>query len=396
MIAAGAATARRPLVLLGAGIVAALNIGKLPPALAALQAEFGLSLVQVSWMVSLFMVGSALFGIGGGSLADRFDPRRVMIGGLALMALASAVGAATHSTVVLFASRALESLAFLLVVLPAPAMLRQSVPDTSLRGWLGAWGAYMPTGMAAGLFFTPMLMAIAGWRGVWAFSAAAAAVWAVLVAVTLPARAAHAAAPASIAAQAMATVRSPGPWLIAACFAFYAGQFTGIFSFLPTVYREYGISPQLGGSLTALAVLCNAAGNLVGGQFAQRGVDRAALIASVGVTMGVCAWVAFGSTLGFPWRYAALMVLSAVGGVIPSTLFATAPFYAPSAAAVSSTVGLMMQGAGVGQIVVPVALAALAQYTGSWDSTWMATGLAALVTVAIAAMMRRYDATRRG
>ena len=50
-------------------------------------------------------------------------------------------------------------------------------------------------------------------------------------------------APASIAAQAMATVRAPGPWLIAACFAFYAGQFTGIFSFLTTVYREYGMSP---------------------------------------------------------------------------------------------------------------------------------------------------------
>lgn len=385
----------RPLIVLGAGIVAALNIGKLPPALAALQAEFGLSLVQVSWMVSLFMVASTVLGIFGGSLADRFDPRRVMIGALALLALAGAVGAVARSTSLLFASRALESLAFLLVVLPGPALLRDSVPVASMRGWLGAWGAYMPTGMAAGLFFTPMLMAVAGWRGVWAAGAVAAALWAVLIAVSQQPRARHHGEAPSIAAQALLTVRSPGPWLIALCFAFYAGQFTGIFSFLPSVYREYGISAQLGGTLTALAVLCNAGGNLVGGQLAQRGVDRAALIGFVGVSMGVCAWIAFGSSAGFAWRYAALIALSSLGGLIPGTLFATAPYYAPSPAAVSTTVGLMMQGAGFGQIVIPVAIAALAQYTGGWESTWIATGIAALITVTIAVMMKRFDLSRR-
>ncbi|RPH63841.1 MAG: MFS transporter, partial [Burkholderiales bacterium] len=179
MIAAGTGPLRSPWVLVGAGIVVALNVGKLPPALSALQHEFGLSLVQVSWMISLFLLGSALFGIVGGSLADRFDPRRMMIGGLALTALAGAVGAAAPNAAVLFASRALESVAFLLTVLPAPALLRQIVPASSLRGWLGAWAAYMPTGMGAGLFFAPSLMAIAGWRSVWIFCAAAAALWAV-------------------------------------------------------------------------------------------------------------------------------------------------------------------------------------------------------------------------
>ena len=91
--AANRAATGHAVVLAGVGVVAALNVGKLPPALNDLQHEFGLSLVQVSWMLSLFLLGSALFGLVGGTLADRFDPRHVMIGGLLLTALSGALGA---------------------------------------------------------------------------------------------------------------------------------------------------------------------------------------------------------------------------------------------------------------------------------------------------------------
>lgn len=391
---ANGAGAGRAAVLVGAGMVAALNVGKLPPALHELQHEFGLSLVQVSWMLSLFLLGSALFGIVGGSLADRFDPRRVMIGGLLLTALTGALGALAPSAPVLFASRALESVAFLLTVLPAPALLRRTVPGASLRGWLGVWATYMPIGMGAALFFAPALMTLGGWRGAWAFCAAVAAAWALLVAATQPRGAAHAAPPAPIGTLALATLRSRGPWLLALCFGFYAGQFMGIFGFLPSVYAEYGVSAQLGASLTALAVASNAGGGLAAGLLMQRGVDRSTLIVVVGLTMATCAWLAFGSAVDFGWRYAAIVVLSAVGGLIPGALFATAPFYAPSIAAVSTTVGLMQQGSGLGQLLLPPAIAALAQYSGGWSSTWIATGAAALVTVALGLSIRRYDAVR--
>jgi cyanate permease len=396
MTAADSAAVRlRAAVLGGAGVVAAFNVGKLPPALSALQHEFGLSLVQVSWMVSLFLLASALFGIAGGSLADRFDPRRVMISGLVLTALTGALGAAAPDPTVLLLSRALESVAFLLTVLPGPVLLRQTVPAASLRGWLGAWSAYMPIGMGTALFLAPALMSLAGWRGVWVFCAVLAGLWAALVAVTQPRQEAHAAPRAPILASVLETLRSPGPWLLSLCFGFYAGQFTGIFAFLPTVYRDAGISAQLGASLTALAVMSNAGGGLAAGLLLQRGVDRATLIVAVGITMAVCAWVAFGTDIGFGWRYAAIVLLSTVGGLIPGTLFATAPFYAPSAAAVSTTVGLVQQGSGAGQILLPPVIAALAQYSGGWTLTWVATGLAAMMTVAIGLAIRRYDARRR-
>jgi hypothetical protein len=88
------------------------------------------------------------------------------------------------------------------------------------------------------------------------------------------------------------------------------------------------------------------------------------------------------------------VVLSIVGGLIPGTLFATAPFYAPNPAAVSTTVGLMQQGSASGQILLPPVIAALAQYSGGWSSTWIATGAAAACTVAIAAAIRGHDRKR--
>lgn len=395
--AAGSALQAAAVVL--AGIVLALNIGKLPPALPVLRSELGLSLVQVSWMVSLFMVGPALIGVVAGSFADRFDARRTMISGLLLSAATSALGAFAPSAAMLFASRALESIGFLMTVLPAPALIGRLVPRESLRGWLGVWSAYMPAGMGIALLATPALMSALGWRGVWLVCAAAAAIAAALVAFVHPTQPrgpeARRSAGVRVGDVVRDTLRTPGAWLLSLCFLFYAGPFIGIFSFLPSIYQDAGLSPQWGATLTACAVMINMTGNLCAGFLLQRGVGRSTLIAISGLAMAGCEWLAFGSTLDFAWRYAAILLLSASAGLIPGTLFATAPFYAPSLAAVSTTVGLMQQGSSIGQLILPLAIAALVQYTGGWSSTWIATGLAAMVTVALAAAIERYDRTRR-
>ena len=408
-------------IVVGTGVVGALNFGKLPPALLALQAEFGLSLVQVSWMVSLFMFAGALFGIAGGAIADGFGPRRVMASGLLAMGAASAAGALASTPAVLFASRAVESAGFLMAVLPGPALLRQCVPAAQLRGWLGAWAAYMPAGMGLALVATPWLMQAAGWRAAWWAVAVAGIGWSAMIAFGLPraepapgaqadpgahaqARGgllqaespAPAAARAPLAANAWATASRLGPWLLALCFLFYAGQFVGIFSFLPAVYADAGVAPSPGALLTAVAVIANVGGNLASGLLLQRGFQRHSLIAFAGVSMGLCAWIAFGTDAAFALRYAAILALSAVGGLIPGTLFATAPFYAPNPTAVSTTVGLMQQGSATGQILLPPVIAALAQYSGGWSSTWVATGAAAACTVALAAAIRDYDRKRLG
>ncbi len=381
-------------------MVAALNTGKLPPALSALRGEFGLSLVEVGWLTSLLMLSAAVLGIAGGSIADRFGHRRIMTLGLVGVAAGSALGAVSVSAPLLFFSRVLESLGFILTVLPGPALLQRCVPVDRLRGWLGGWSTYLPAGMCLVLLLGPWLIESVGWRSLWGTCALLALVWAWAITRAHPPERAVREADSgatrgpSLRRLALMTVSAPGPWLLMVCFLFYAAQFLGIFTFLPTIYRDSGIDPRLGGAFTALAVLVNAAGNLASGHLLQRGHSRSGLIVFASISMALTAWVVFGSEWPFALRYVAVLWLSASGGLIPGTLFASAPAYSPDPRAVSTTVGLMQQGSGIGQILVPPLIAVLAQWQGNWSLTWVVTGSCALIVAATALAMGRFDQRR--
>lgn len=388
----------RAAITVGAGIVVALNFGKLPPALAELRVEFGFTLVEVSWLTSLLMFAGACFGIAGGSIADRFGHRRTMLSGLTLVGVAGMVGAVAHRAELMFASRVLESVGMLLAVLPGPAMLSRCVPPERLRGWLGGWGAYMPLGMSLMLIATPWLISAVGWRSAWVATSVGALGWALLIARAHPRsepETAQSAQPRASLARLMAlTLASPGPWLLAVGFLFYAAQFLGAFSFLPTIYREAGIDPRAGGALTAVAVLGNALGNLASGHLLQRGVQRSTLLVTAACVIATMSWVVYGSTLPFGLRYAAALTLSIVSGLVPGVLFATVPAYAPDPRAVSTTVGWMQQGSGMGQALSLPLIALLAQWHGNWSLTWVAISACAGVVASVGLAMRRYDARR--
>ena len=56
-----------------AGFAGAMNVGKLPPSLTALQHAFDMSLLQASLLVSAFQVFGMALGIFGGLLAGVAD-----------------------------------------------------------------------------------------------------------------------------------------------------------------------------------------------------------------------------------------------------------------------------------------------------------------------------------
>lgn len=372
-----------------AGLATALHVGKLPPALPALRESLGITLVQAGWLVSAFQLAGMCLGLFGGLVADRFGLRRTMACGLALMALAGAAGALAADFRLLLASRALESAAFILSVLPGPALLRRVTPPGRMNLALGVWGSYMPAGMAIALVAVPWLLAGGGWRVAWWCAALASVlVWA-LVLLRLPADPPQAAAPVRIAALARDTLACPGPWLLALCFGLYAGQWMVVFSFLPTVYEVAGMAPAAAGAATALGVAVNLVGNIAAGPLLQRGVPRRALLLLGSLTMIAGGWAAFDAELAFAWRYAGVLAFSAVGGLIPGSLFAAAPRFAPHAGAVSTTTGLMQQGSSLGQFLTPPLVAAVVGASGGWQNTWLVTGALATANLLVALLIGR-------
>jgi MFS transporter, CP family, cyanate transporter len=70
-------------IVFGAGVCAALHVGKLPPAIAALQQALGMTLLQAGFLLSLVQAAGMVAGIAFGVVADAMGLRRSMLVGLA-------------------------------------------------------------------------------------------------------------------------------------------------------------------------------------------------------------------------------------------------------------------------------------------------------------------------
>lgn len=365
---------RQATVVVLVGVICALHIGKLPVAIPQLQARMGVGLVQAGFLLSMVQVAGMALGLFIGSLADRLGARAVMRAGLVGLALGSAVGAVSDGVVSLLCSRALEGLGFLMAVLPAPGLLRQTVarPATLSRA-LGFWGAYMPVGMALALLLGGPLMDLVGWRAVWWLLAGLSLGCAWVLGVCFPQR------PVpdrmddrpSWGMRVARTLRALPPWGLALAFLMYSGQWLAVLGFLPALYHEAGWSGWALGGLTALAAGINGVGNVVAGRFLARGVRPGVLMGLGYTAMGLGAWLAFAPGHSFGLAYAGVLVFSGLGGMVPATLFGIVVVLAPDEETVSTTVGWMQQGSSFGQFAGPPAAAALAGFMGHWHATWM-------------------------
>lgn len=367
---------KRAWLVVAAGGVAALQVGKLPPALPALQAELGLSLVQSGFLLSMVQLAGLSLAVFMGMLADGMGLKRSVVRGLLLLALASGVGGLATSVQVLLVCRALEGMGLLLVALPAPALIRRLVPSEQLPGMLGVWGAYMPSGTALALLVGPLFIPAWGWSAWWWLFALVSLGMAWLIARVIPADPpATTQAGAGIWTRLQRTLGARGPWLVATCFGLYSGQWLAVVGFLPSIYAAAGVGGALLGVLTALAAGVNMLGNMASGRLLQRGwLPRSTLWLGFGA-------MALGSTLafaafseGWPWlRFAGVLLFSGVGGLVPGTLFSLAVRLAPGEQQVAATVGWVQQLSALGQFVGPPTAAALAARMGGWQLTPLLT-----------------------
>ncbi len=383
------------LVVVLAGISAAVHIGKLPPALPVLRDQLGITLVQAGFLLSLVQFAGMTLGLAMGAAADAIGPRRTMVLGLVLLSMAGLLGGASTSAETLMVLRACEGVGFLMASLPAPGLIRRLVDSRRLSGMLGWWGSYMPFGTGAALLLGPAVIAVGGWH-VWWWAASlvslAMAAW-LWFAVPSHCDAALSQPIAARGGRVMRTLAAAGPWLAAVTFAAYSAQWLAVIGFLPTIYAQAGLPAAYAAVATALAAGINLVGNIVGGRLLQRGVPAAVLMQCGFVGMAVGALLAFA-----PWsestamavtgaRYFGVLLFSTVGGLVPGTLFSVGVRLAPDEGTVSTTVGWMQQWSSFGQFVGPPLAALVAARSGGWENTWWVTVAFAAVGISLATVI---------
>ena len=397
-------SARAAWIVIGAGVAAALHVGKLSPALPVLDEDLGVTLLQAGFLLSLVQLAGMTLGLLVGLSADTLGLKRSMVAGLLLLTLASLIGGWARDAQTLLLLRAVEGLGFLLVSMPAPSLIRHLVLPERMSSMLGLWGAYMPLGTALALLCGPLVIQLTNWPFWWWLLAAMTLVMAVWVMRWVPADQRHALASAVNDAQASGwwnrlqqTLRAPGPWLVALSFAMYSGQWLAVIGFLPTIYAQAGVAGGLSAVLTALVAGVNMVGNIASGRLLSRGVKPQVLlyigfsVMGLGTLLAFAVWPMSADGTGLPavLRFVAVLLFSMLGGMIPGTLFSLAVRLAPGAGTVSTTVGWMQQWASFGQFVGPPLVAWVASRVGGWHWTWSVTGLCSLAGLWLAMQLGR-------
>ncbi|NEV00477.1 MFS transporter [Bradyrhizobium uaiense] len=381
-------------IVMGCGIGAALQVGKVPIAASMLQQSLGIDLAAVGTVAGVFAVLGLVGSVPAGVVIAAVGTRRVLLCGLASIALGAASGALAPQLTVLVASRLLEGLGFLLVMVAAPALLDRVVDVGARDVTMAVWSCVMPFGIALALVAGPMF---GSWRAIWWASAAFAAVLFVLVGIFVPGVASRTGpARTGLLQEATALARRRTPALLMVLFALYSLMFFALFSFLPILLTErLGVSSQSAGGLSALAAAGNVVGNLTAGKLLARGASRTLLIAVAAIVMGASALGIFLPALGGWGAFLLCLLFSATGGLIPATLLATAPAAARSAAMVPVMMGLLMTGSNFGQVTGPIAVGTVVSAWG-WGAASVMVVAAAILAGLAAWMLARGDHNRVG
>ncbi|MGX5652778.1 MFS transporter [Hydrogenophaga borbori] len=391
----GARTSWRPaaLVLL-CGVFAASQTGKLPPAIPELRQAFGASLVEMGWIASVINLVAACTGLVAGLVADRIGRHALLKFGLAVLGLGAGLGLTADSTALLFASRVLEGLGFVAVVIAAPVLVRASVAPHQQRLALGIWSAYTSVGMTLMMLAAPWSLPAFGWKGGWWLGVLGAAVLLALVVRHFPGRGTGPASGVG-AAGLLRGLRSATPWLLAASFGLYTMCWMSLMVWMPTFLLEQGgLGLMTVGALVALMIAINAPGNIVGGWLAQRRVPLLPLIVVPISVIASCGWTLF-ALAPQPHVVVALgATFSFFGGILPGAIYAWVPAVAATHDNLASVNGLVVQASNLGMLAGPPLAAALVS-AGGWNSLSLLYPAAGLVCVACGWAGCRAPALRR-
>jgi DHA1 family inner membrane transport protein len=358
------------------GLVAGAYMTKVPPALPQLRAELDLSLVESTFIVTTFNVLGMLVGMAAGMLGDRYGRKRLALTGLALLAAGGILGAVVHDFLPLLASRFLEGVGFILFAVPAPALMNAMAADARDRAKaLGIWSAYMPTGGTIALLAAPLLIAAWSWRALWLGLAFTAVLAAIVFARTVPETPSSRLSSMRLIVESLA---QRGNIAMALLFAFYVAQWTSVMVWLPTFLAEHGASTAAASAATALMVLVNAPGNLIGGWLLSRRVPRGTLIVGASAIAALCEIGMLSSAVPEGVRYALVLVFSLATGVIPASIFAGLPVHARSPQHIATGNGMVLQFSNLGQFFGPLAIAWIASRFGGWEAAlWAMLAFAA-------------------
>ena len=338
----------------------------LAPLFPWLKAEFQVSYTELGLLLTIFFVVSSAVQTASGFVVDRFGPRPVLLGGLALLGLAALGYAASTSYAMLAASAVLAGLGNGVFHPADYTLLNRNVHASRLGHAYSAHGITGTLGWAlAPALMVPVALA-AGWRAAMVTAAAVAlgvlaVLWWHRDRLQLQAGAAVPAGPAVPGSAAPASaegpfdfLRIPAVWMCFAFFFFYAMALSVVQSFAPGAAQALHDVPLAWVAACLSIYMVGSASGMVLGGFLARDAARCERVVGVGMGLAACIalWMALGPVPGWavPVLFGAMGVVSGSAGPSRDMLVKRST----PANASGRVFGVVYSGLDIGQALAPL------------------------------------------
>ena len=149
------------------GVASVVVQMKLTTILPSLTERFAMGQTEVSLLMSMFTFVGLILALPVGFAAKRFGARTMLLAGVGFVVLGSLVGAVAGGSGMLIFSRAIEGVAYIIIITCGPLAIERYVAPERLGTAMGIWGTYGCGGTLLSGVITPRLYETAGYLGLW-------------------------------------------------------------------------------------------------------------------------------------------------------------------------------------------------------------------------------------
>ncbi|MCF6368125.1 MFS transporter [Rhizobium halophilum] len=173
--------------LAGSVLLGSLGVSVVTVALPSLADEFSAPTSTMQWVVIAYLLAATVTVVVAGKLGDALGSRRILLGGLTIFTVASALCALAQSLSALAAARAVQGIgAAVLMALPM-SILKEAVGKDRIGSAMGLLGTMSAVGTALGPSLGGILLSGFGWRAVFVPLAALGVATTIASMTTIPA-----------------------------------------------------------------------------------------------------------------------------------------------------------------------------------------------------------------
>jgi sugar porter (SP) family MFS transporter len=167
------------------GILYGYDIGIIAAALIFVRSSFSLSTQMEGVVVSIVLVGAMIGAVLGGSIADRFGRRTILLSGAVIFILGSILAPLSPNVATLIVARAFLGLAIGFTSVTAPVYVSELAPPESRGMLIGLYQFALTLGIALANLVGYWLAADHGWRLMFGLGAIPAVIFLLMV-LTVP------------------------------------------------------------------------------------------------------------------------------------------------------------------------------------------------------------------